>query len=130
MAKLADAQDLKSCGPLDRAGSIPALGTNVHRVRTAGLWIGRSSFHRFDTLTDTLTSGSAGAHPFAVDSNPLKNGAVGPCPRFPLTGGQGVAGSNPVIPTNLWYSSDVANEMFVSVVVGVLMLSACTPGLA
>ncbi|SVA41246.1 uncharacterized protein METZ01_LOCUS94100 [marine metagenome] len=49
-----------------------------------------------------------------------------------LTGGQGVAGSNPVIPTNLWYSSDVANkqEMFVSVVVGVLMLSACTPGLA
>ena len=29
MAELADAQDLKSCGPQSRAGSIPALGTNI-----------------------------------------------------------------------------------------------------
>ena len=27
VAELADAQDLKSCGPFDRTGSIPVLGT-------------------------------------------------------------------------------------------------------
>ena len=32
VAKLADAQDLKSCDPLGRAGSIPALGTRSHWV--------------------------------------------------------------------------------------------------
>ena len=31
VAELADAQDLKSCDPLGRAGSIPALGTRFYR---------------------------------------------------------------------------------------------------
>ena len=31
MAELVDAQDLKSCVPLGRAGSSPALGTNKFR---------------------------------------------------------------------------------------------------
>ena len=34
VAELADAQDLKSCGWINRAGSIPAICTNDVSVRT------------------------------------------------------------------------------------------------
>ena len=34
VAELADAQDLKSCGRITRAGSIPAICTNNESVRT------------------------------------------------------------------------------------------------
>ena len=32
MAELVDAQDLKSCGPISRAGSIPAICTNAYKL--------------------------------------------------------------------------------------------------